>query len=30
MMLGDEAYADSVNYYHLEQAVQQYYGYKYL
>ncbi|MCB0579878.1 MAG: hypothetical protein KDD10_11295, partial [Phaeodactylibacter sp.] len=30
MMLGDEAYAGSVNFYHLEQAVQQYYGYKYL
>ena len=30
MMLGDESYAGSVNYYHLEEAVQQYYGYKYL
>jgi len=30
MMLGDEAYAGSVNFYHLEEAVQQYYGYKYL
>ncbi len=30
MMLGDEAYAGSVNFYHLEQAVQQYYGYQYL
>jgi len=30
MMLGDEAYAGSKNFYHLEQRVQQYYGYKYL
>ena len=30
MMLGDEAYAGSVNFYHLEQAVQQYYGYRYV
>ena len=30
MMLGDEAYAGSRNFYHLEAAVQDYYGYKYL
>ncbi len=30
MMLGDEAYAGSVNFYHLEEAVQEFYGYKYL
>lgn len=30
MMLGDEAYAGSKNYYHLEKNVQDIYGYKYL
>src|SRR5512139_585428 len=30
MMLGDEAYAGSANFYHLEEMVQKYYGYKYL
>jgi tyrosine phenol-lyase len=30
MMLGDEAYAGSRNFYHLEEAVQTHYGYKYL
>ena len=30
IMLGDEAYAGSRNFYHLEEAVQTYYGYKYV
>jgi tyrosine phenol-lyase len=30
MMVGDEAYAGSENFYHLESAVQRYYGYKYV
>ena len=30
MMLGDEAYAGSENFYAMEEAIQQYYGYKYV
>src|SRR5579872_875295 len=30
MMMGDEAYAGSENFYHLESAVRKYYGYKYV
>ena len=30
MMLGDESYAGSENFYHLEEVIQKYYGYKYV
>ncbi|MBP6334316.1 MAG: tyrosine phenol-lyase [Bacteroidia bacterium] len=30
MMMGDESYAGSENFYHLEKAVRKYYGYKYV
>jgi len=30
MMMGDEAYSGSENFYHLEAVIQEYYGYKYL
>jgi tyrosine phenol-lyase len=30
LMLGDEAYAGSRNFYHLEEAIRTYYGYKYI
>lgn len=30
MMMGDEAYAGSENYYHLEETIRKYYGYKYV
>jgi tyrosine phenol-lyase len=30
MMMGDEAYAGSENFYHLEEAIQKHYGYKYV
>jgi tyrosine phenol-lyase len=30
LMLGDEAYAGSRNFYHMEEAIQRYYGYRYV
>ncbi len=30
LMLGDEAYAGSVNFYHLQEAIQEFYGYQYI
>lgn len=30
MMLGDEAYAGSRNFYHLEETIQTYYGYRFI
>jgi len=30
MMLGDEAYAGSKNFYHLEESIREYYGYRFI